>query len=59
LASLNWSTTDFAWLTAELCALAEELCQGRIVSTLEGGYDLDALAASTRAHVNILKDFGT
>ena len=54
LASLNWSTTDFAWLTAELCALAAELCQGRIVSTLEGGYDLNALAQATRAHVEEL-----
>ena len=54
LASLNWSTEDFAWLTAELCVLAEELCQGRIVSTLEGGYDLKALAQATRAHVKEL-----
>jgi acetoin utilization deacetylase AcuC-like enzyme len=54
LASLNWSTEDFAWLTSELCALAAELCQGRIVSTLEGGYDLNALAQATRAHVEEL-----
>lgn len=54
LANLNWSTADFAWLTAELCSLAQELCQGRIVSTLEGGYDLNALAAATRAHVQEL-----
>lgn len=54
LANLNWSTADFSWLTAELCTLAQELCQGRIVSTLEGGYDLNALAAATRAHVQEL-----
>ena len=54
LASLNWSTADFAWLTAELCNLAQDLCQGRIVSTLEGGYDLNALALATRAHVEEL-----
>lgn len=54
LANLNWSTADFAWLTAEICTLAQELCQGRIVSTLEGGYDLNALAAATRAHVQEL-----
>ncbi|TMV05548.1 histone deacetylase family protein [Ruegeria sediminis] len=54
LANLNWETEDFAWLTAEICALAGELCQGRIVSTLEGGYDLNALAAATRAHVEEL-----
>ncbi|MDP5220436.1 histone deacetylase family protein [Ruegeria sp. 2205SS24-7] len=54
LASLNWSTADFAWLTREICTLAAELCEGHIVSTLEGGYDLNALAASTRAHVEEL-----
>ncbi|EEE36019.1 histone deacetylase family protein [Rhodobacteraceae bacterium KLH11] len=54
LASLNWSTGDFAWITAELCRIAGELCDGRIVSTLEGGYDLDALADAARAHVEEL-----
>lgn len=54
LAQLNWSTEDFRWLTAEICALADELCEGRIVSTLEGGYDLSALSAAARAHVEEL-----
>ncbi len=54
LAQLNWETDDFRWLTAELCALAQELCQGRIVSTLEGGYDLNALADAAKAHVEEL-----
>jgi acetoin utilization deacetylase AcuC-like enzyme len=54
LAQLNWETDDFAWLTAELCKIADELCQGRVVSTLEGGYDLNALSASARAHVEEL-----
>ena len=54
LAQLNWETDDFAWLTGELCALAHEVCQGRIVSTLEGGYDLNALSAAARAHVEEL-----
>jgi acetoin utilization deacetylase AcuC-like enzyme len=54
LAQLNWSTGDFAWLTRELCDLAQEVCQGRIVSTLEGGYDLNALSDSVRAHVTEL-----
>ncbi|CUH49776.1 histone deacetylase family protein [Ruegeria atlantica] len=54
LANLNWSTGDFAWVTAELCKIADELCEGRIVSTLEGGYDLNALAEATRAHVEEL-----
>ncbi|WP_171212055.1 histone deacetylase family protein [Ruegeria sp. HKCCA5426] len=54
LAELNWSTSDFAWITAELCKIADECCNGRIVSTLEGGYDLNALAEATRAHVEEL-----
>ncbi|MFT4959241.1 MAG: acetoin utilization deacetylase AcuC-like enzyme [Paracoccaceae bacterium] len=54
LAQLNWSTEDFAWLTGEICALADELCDGKIVSTLEGGYDLNALSAAARAHVEEL-----
>lgn len=54
LAQLNWDTEDFAWLTAEICAIAAEVCNGRVVSTLEGGYDLNALSASTRAHVEEL-----
>ena len=54
LAGLNWETEDFAWLTAQLCAIAAEICEGRVVSTLEGGYDLKALAESTRAHVEEL-----
>ena len=56
LAELQWSTEDFRWLTRELCALAAELCEGRVVSTLEGGYDLSALAESARAHVDILME---
>ncbi len=54
LAQLRVREADFAWLTAALCALAETHCQGRVVSTLEGGYDLDALATSTAAHVRAL-----
>ncbi|WIY26909.1 histone deacetylase family protein [Parasedimentitalea psychrophila] len=54
LANLNWTTQDFAWLTAELCALAQDLCGGRIVSTLEGGYDLNALSSACKAHVDEL-----
>ncbi|MDJ0823507.1 MAG: histone deacetylase family protein [Paracoccaceae bacterium] len=59
LAQLNWSTEDFGWLTQQLCALAAELCDGKVVSTLEGGYDLQALAASTRAHVEELLEAGS
>ena len=52
LCQLNVETEDFAWLTRELCAVADEFCSGRVVSSLEGGYDLDALADCARAHVS-------
>jgi len=54
LASLNWTVADFAELTQDICNLAQELCEGRVVSVLEGGYDLEALAASARVHVEEL-----
>lgn len=56
LANLNWATEDFAWITRELCKVASETCGGRIVSSLEGGYDLDALASSVAAHVTELME---
>ena len=58
LANLNLVEADFAWATAQLCALADQCCDGRIVSTLEGGYDLSALAASVAAHVRVLMEHG-
>ncbi len=54
LAGLEWQAEDYAWLTERLCDYAE----GRVVSTLEGGYDLDALAASVGAHVGVLEERG-
>jgi acetoin utilization deacetylase AcuC-like enzyme len=54
LANLNLTETDFEWVTREICAIATRICGGRVVSTLEGGYDLDALAASAAAHVRAL-----
>lgn len=56
LAGLNWTAQDFAWLTGRICDLAAAHCGGRVVSTLEGGYDLPALAASVAAHVGVLKE---
>ncbi|SHI73636.1 Acetoin utilization deacetylase AcuC [Palleronia salina] len=56
LAQLQWETEDFAWLTERLCDVADRTCDGRVVSTLEGGYDLDALGASVAAHVTTLRD---
>ena len=54
LANLRLTDEDFGWVTGELVKLAGELCGGRVVSALEGGYDLEALAASSRAHVRAL-----
>jgi acetoin utilization deacetylase AcuC-like enzyme len=54
LAQLRVREADFAWLTAEICAVADRHCGGKVVSLLEGGYDLDALALSTAAHVRAL-----
>ncbi|SEP04670.1 Acetoin utilization deacetylase AcuC [Salinihabitans flavidus] len=59
LAQLDWTTEDFTWLTAQLCDVAREVCGGRVVSTLEGGYDLKALANSSAAHVHELMRNGT
>jgi len=54
LANLNLREADFAWVTRELCDLASRHASGRVVSCLEGGYDLPALAASSAAHVDAL-----
>jgi acetoin utilization deacetylase AcuC-like enzyme len=54
LAQLRLETADFGWITAQLCEVARAHCGRRIVSVLEGGYDLDALAASAAAHVREL-----
>ncbi len=52
LAGLNWQTDDYAWVTQRLCDFAG----GRVVSCLEGGYDLQALAASVATHVDVLRE---
>ncbi|MFD0858842.1 histone deacetylase family protein [Roseovarius aquimarinus] len=54
LAGLLLETADFAWITEALCDLADARCGGRLVSCLEGGYDLRALAESAAAHVDVL-----
>jgi len=54
LGGLLWETQDFAGLTAMICGLADKVCGGRVVSCLEGGYDLPALTASVAAHVTEL-----
>ncbi len=56
LADIRLSEEDYAWLTERLVALARRHAEGRIVSTLEGGYDLAALAASAAPHVQALME---
>jgi acetoin utilization deacetylase AcuC-like enzyme len=58
LGGLNWTEADFAWITHAICDLADDCCQGRVVSSLEGGYDLDALGASVAAHLRVLMERG-
>jgi acetoin utilization deacetylase AcuC-like enzyme len=56
LAGLNLLESDFEWITRKLVAIAERLAGGRLVSVLEGGYDLAALARSVRSHVHALTE---
>ncbi len=55
LAGLLLDTADFAWLTRELATIADRHADGRIVSTLEGGYDLATLAECVVAHIDTLR----
>jgi acetoin utilization deacetylase AcuC-like enzyme len=54
LANLNLKEPDFAWATQQLMEIADRSCRGRIVSVLEGGYDLEGLSRSAAAHVMAL-----
>lgn len=54
LGELAFTDEDYQWATEELVALADECCNGRIVSTLEGGYNLQALARCVARHVGAL-----
>jgi acetoin utilization deacetylase AcuC-like enzyme len=56
LAMLELVEDDYAWVTARLVELAGKHAKGRVVSVLEGGYDLTALANSALAHLNVLRE---
>ena len=58
LAQLALDEDDFAWITHRLCDLADAHAGGRLVSVMEGGYDLDALASSVAVHVRVLMERG-
>jgi acetoin utilization deacetylase AcuC-like enzyme len=54
LAQLKLKDSDYAWITTAICEYAENSCGGRVISVLEGGYNLEALAGAARAHVKAL-----
>ena len=56
LAELDLVEDDFAWVTSAICEIARKSCGGRVVSVLEGGYDLAALARSAAAHVGAMME---
>ena len=56
MSHLGWTDADYAWVTKQLVTVADECCEGRIVSVLEGGYALPALARSVEQHVRTLID---
>lgn len=58
LAGLNWIAADYAWLTRRLLDIAERHTGGRVVSTLEGGYDLEALEECVAAHLGVMEERG-
>jgi acetoin utilization deacetylase AcuC-like enzyme len=59
LAGLNLTEDDYAWITGKVKAIADKYAEGRIVSTLEGGYALDALGRSVEAHIQALINEGS
>lgn len=54
LAQMELTEDDFEWVTAELCKIADRHCSGRVISVLEGGYNLDALKRSVESHIKAL-----
>jgi len=54
LAGWNLLDEDYSWVTKQLMAIAEQYCDGKIVSFLEGGYDLAALSSAATAHIKEL-----
>ena len=54
LGGFELSDDDYTWISELIVAEARSHCDGRIVATLEGGYDLDALARATVRHLDVL-----
>jgi acetoin utilization deacetylase AcuC-like enzyme len=56
LGQLGLVEADYTWITQQICAVAQKYAKGRIVSSLEGGYNLNALGRSVEAHVRVLAE---
>jgi acetoin utilization deacetylase AcuC-like enzyme len=56
MGQLRLNEHDFGWITSRVVDVARRHSKGRIVSMLEGGYNLDALARSVEEHVRVLAD---
>jgi acetoin utilization deacetylase AcuC-like enzyme len=56
LGGLDLEDEDYRWITGLICEAASKTAEGRIVAALEGGYNLDALARSVCAHIDVLND---
>ena len=54
MGNLGLVEADYEWVTRQLMGVAQKHCQGRVISCLEGGYELSALARSVAAHVRVL-----
>jgi acetoin utilization deacetylase AcuC-like enzyme len=54
MAMLKLTEADYSWVTAELKRVTERYAHGRIVSVLEGGYELQALSQSALSHIKVL-----
>ncbi len=54
MAGFNLTDDDYVWVTKKLCAMADEFCQERMVSMLEGGYNLRALGRCAASHVRVM-----
>ena len=54
LAGLEFTDEDYGWVTEQLIEVADRHCRGRIVTVLEGGYNLQALGSASAAHVTAL-----
>jgi acetoin utilization deacetylase AcuC-like enzyme len=56
MSHLGWVDADYGWITRQLAEVADACCDGRMVSVLEGGYCLPALARSVEQHVRAMID---